>query len=140
MVPRGQDIVGKAAVIGQQYKAGAGLIQPPGREQLPPGVGIPYQIYHGGVPLVCGGAHHPLGLIEHEVDELLIGQRRAVHCHGVGFLQLGVPFFAHRAVYLHAPLCQHGFGLAAGALGSLGQIFIQSHKRFSFVDDALSVT
>ena len=55
-------------------------------------------------------------------------------------MELGVPFFAHRAVYLHAPLCQHGFGLAAGALGSLGQIFIQTHKRFSFVDDALSVT
>ena len=90
--------------------------------------------------LACGGAHHPLGLIEHEVDELLIAQRCAVHRHSVGLLQLGVPFFTHRAVYLHAPLCQHGFGLTAGALGSLGQIFIQSHKRFSFVDDALSVT
>ena len=140
MVPGGQDIVGKAAVIGQQHKAGAGLIQPPGREQLPPGVGVPYQVYHGGVTLISGSAHHPLGLIEHEVDEFLIGQQCTVHCHGVGILQLGVPFFAHRAVYLHAPFCQHGFGLAAGALGSFGQIFIQTHKRFSFVDDALSVT
>ena len=140
MVPGGQDIVGKAAVIGQQHKAGAGLIQPPGRKQLPPGVGVPYQVHHGGVTLISGGAHHPLGLIEHEVDELLIAQRRAVHRHRVGILQLGIPFFAHRAVYLHAPLCQHGFGLAAGALGSLGQIFIQTHKRFSFVHDALSVT
>ena len=32
MVPGGQDIVGKAAVISQQHKAGAGLIQPSGRE------------------------------------------------------------------------------------------------------------
>ena len=140
MVPGRQDIVGKAAVIGQQHKAGAGLIQPPGRKQLPPGVGVPYQVHHGGVPFIGRGAHHPLGLIEHEVDELLIAQRRAVHRHRVVILQLGVPFFAHRAVYLHVPLCQHGFGLAAGALGSLGQIFIQTHKRFSFVDDALSVT
>ena len=140
MVPRGQDIVGKAAVIGQQHKAGAGLIQPAGREQLPPGVGVPHQIHHGGIPLIGRSAHHPLGLIEHEVDEFLIGQQCTVHCHGVVILQLGVPFFAHRAVYLHAPLCQHGFGLAAGALGSFGQIFIQTHKRFSFVDDALSVT
>ena len=140
MVPGGQDVVGKAAVIGQQHKAGAGLIQPACREQLPPGVGVPYQVHHSGVPLIGRSAHHPLGLIEHEVNEFLIAQRRAVHCHGVGLLQLGVPFFAHRAVYLHAPLCQHSFGLAAGALGSLGQIFIQSHKRFSFVNDALSVT
>ena len=140
MVPWGQDIVGKAAIIGQQHKTGTGLIQPPCREQLPPGVGVPYQIHHSGVPLIGRSAHHPFGLIEHEVDEFLIGQRCAVHRHGVGILQLGVPFFAHRTIYLHAPLCQHGFGLAAGALGSLGQIFIQTHKRFSFVDDALSVT
>ena len=140
MALRGKDLVGEAAVIRQQNKAGAGLVQPAGREQLPPGVGVPYQIHHGGVPLIGRSAHHPFGLIEHEVDEFLIGQQRAIHRHGVGILQLGVPFFAHRTIYLHAPLCQHGFGLAAGALGSLGQIFIQTHKRFSFVDDALSVT
>ena len=33
----GKDVVGKSAVIGQQHKAGAGLVQPARREQLPPG-------------------------------------------------------------------------------------------------------
>ena len=41
MVGRGQDVMGQRAVIGQQYKAGAGLVQPPRREQLPPGVSPP---------------------------------------------------------------------------------------------------
>ena len=43
MALRGKDLVGEAAVIRQQNKAGAGLVQPTGREQLPPGVGIPDQ-------------------------------------------------------------------------------------------------
>ena len=41
MALRGKDIMGKSAVIGQQHKAGAGLVQTARREQLPPGVGIP---------------------------------------------------------------------------------------------------
>ena len=41
MALRGKDLVGEAAVIRQQNKAGAGLVQPAGREQLPPGVASP---------------------------------------------------------------------------------------------------
>ena len=122
-----EDVVGKAAVVRQQDKAGAGLVQPPRREQLPPGVGVPHQIDNGGVPLVGGGADDALGLIEHEVDELLVIKRPAVHCHGVGGLQLGVPFLADRTVHGDAPFCQQRLGLAPGALGRLGQIFVESH-------------
>ena len=123
----GQDVVGKAAVVRQQHKAGAGLVQPPGREQLPPGVGIPDQVHHGGVPLVGGRAHHPLGLVEHEVDELLVRQRLAVHGHGVAVFELGVAFFADGSIDRHPPLLQQGFCLAPGALGRFGQIFIETH-------------
>ena len=122
-----EDVVGKAAVVRQQDEAGAGLVQPPRREQLPPGVGVPHQIDDGGVPLVGGGADDALGLIEHEVDELLVIERPAVHCHGVGGLQLGVPFLADRTVHGDAPFCQQRLGLAPGALGRLGQIFVESH-------------
>ena len=34
MALRGKDIMGKSAVIGQQHKAGAGLVQTARREQL----------------------------------------------------------------------------------------------------------
>lgn len=91
------------------------------------GVGVPHQIDDGGVPLVGGGADDALGLIEHEVDELLVIKRPAVHCHGVGGLQLGVPFLADRTVHGDAPFCQQRLGLAPGALGRLGQIFVESH-------------
>ena len=122
-----KDVVGKGAVIGQQHKAGAGLVQPSRREQLPPGIGIPHQIDHGGVALVGGSAHHALGLVEHQVHKLLVIQGFAVHGHRIGFPELGVPFFADSTVHLHPPFGKQCLSLAAGALGRLGQIFIQSH-------------
>ena len=75
MAPGRKDVVGKAAVVRQQDETGAGLVQPPGREQLPPGIGIPHQIHDRRVPLVGGGADDSLGLVEHKVDELPVGQR-----------------------------------------------------------------
>ena len=51
MAFRREDVVGKAAVVRQQDETGAGLVQPPGREQLPPGIGIPHQIHDRRVPL-----------------------------------------------------------------------------------------
>ena len=139
MALRGKDIMGKSAVIGQQHKAGAGLVQTARREQLPPGVGIPHQVHHRGVPLIGGGAHHAFRLVEHEIDELPVVQGFAVHGHGVGFFELGVPFFADGTVHLHPALGQQSLCLAAGALGRLGQIFIQSHLRYSFLCSATSV-
>ena len=127
MALRGQDVVGKAAVIRQQHEAGAGLVQPPGREQFPPGVGIAQQVHDGGVPLVGGGADHTFGLVQHDVDELLVRQRSPFHGHHIRLPELGVPFFAERAVHGHFPLLQQRLRLAPGALGRLGQIFIQSH-------------
>ena len=124
MALRGKDLVGEAAVIRQQNKASAGLVQPAGREQLPPGVGIPDQIHHGGIPLVGGSAHHALRLVEHQVDELLVSKRRTVHRHAVPFPELGVPLFAHRAVHRHPSPAQQGLCLAPGALRRLGQIFV----------------
>ena len=115
-----KDVVGKGAVIGQQHKAGAGLVQPSRREQLPPGVGIPDQIPHGGIPLVGGSAHHALGLVEHDVHELLIAERPAIHSHSVTFFELGVPFFADSTVHLHPPFGKQRLSFAAGALGRLG--------------------
>ena len=115
-----KDVVGKGAVIGQQHKAGAGLVQPSRREQLPPGIGIPHQIHHGGVALVGGSAHHALGLVEHQVHELLIIQGFAVHSHRIGFLELSVPFFADSTVHLHPPFGKQRLSFAAGALGRLG--------------------
>ena len=115
-----KDVVGKGAVIGQQHKAGAGLVQPARREQLPPRVGIPHQIDHGGVTLVGGSAHHALGLVEHDVHELLIAERPAIHSHSVTFFELGVPFFADSTVHLHPPFGKQRLSLAAGALGRLG--------------------
>ena len=119
MALRGQNVVGKGAVVGQQHKAGAGLVQPSGRKQLPPGVGIPHQVHHRGVALIGGSAHHALGLVEHEVHELLVAQHFAVHGHGVRLFQLGVALFAHSTVHLHAAFGKHRLCLAAGALGCL---------------------
>ena len=127
MALRGQDVVGKAAVIRQQHEAGAGLVQPPGREQFPPGVGVAQQVHDGGVPLVGGGADHTFGLVQHDVDELLVRQRSPFHGHHIRLPELGVPFFAERAVHGHFSLLQQNLRLAPGALGRLGQIFIQSH-------------
>ena len=115
-----KDLVGKGAVIGQQHKAGAGLVQPSRRKQLPPGIGIPHQIDHGGVTLVGGSAHHALGLVEHQVHKLLVIQGFAVHGHSVTFFELGVPFFADSTVHLHPPFGKQCLSLAAGALGRLG--------------------
>ena len=125
--------------FGEQHKAGAGLVQPSRREQLSAGVGIPHQVHHGGVPLVGGSAHHALGLVEHQVHELLVIQGFAVHGYSVTFFELGVPFFADSTVHLYPPFGKQRLCFAAGALRRLGQIFIQSHTRFSFVDDAPSV-
>ena len=63
VAPWSKDLVGKGSVIGQQHKTGAGLVQPSRREQLPPGIGIPHQIDHGGVTLVGGSVTTPSGLL-----------------------------------------------------------------------------
>ena len=120
MAPGREDVVGKAAVVRQQDETGAGLVQPPGREQLPPGIGIPHQIHDRRVPLVGGGADDALGLVEHKVDKLPVGQRLAVHRHGVSLFQLGIPFLADRAVDRDAAFRQQCLRLAPGALGRLG--------------------
>ena len=115
--------MGKGAVIGQQHKAGAGLVQPPRREQLPPRVGVPHQIHHGGVPLVGGSAHHALGLVEHQVHKLLVIQGFAVHGHSVGFFELGVPFLQTAPFTCTRPL-------ESSALASLRVHWAVSEKDF----------
>ena len=130
MVGRGQDVMGQGTVIGQQYKAGAGLIQAARREQLPPGVVRGHQVHHSGIPLVAAGADDALRLIEHDIHILFIFacQRRAVQrdLRG-GLVQLGIRLAADLARDHHAPLGDGLAAFAAGHAGALGQVLIQPH-------------
>ena len=130
VVGRGEQVVRQCAVVGQQHKAGARLVQPPGREQLPPGEVRRHQIDHRRILLVAAGADDALGLIEHDVDVFPVRacQRYTVQRHGGGVLvQLGVRLAADCAVNHHASL-RHGLAaLAASHSGALGQVLVQPH-------------
>ncbi len=132
----------------------------PAGNSFPPGVGVPHKIHHRGIPLVCGSAHHPSsGLVEHDVHELLIAQRRAVHRHRVvlhlhvifswvspfcnTFCLAGVsPVFVTRPLFLLISILSYVLQckVAAGALGSFGANDLSKRNLrgafLSLVDDA----
>lgn len=123
----GQDVVGKGPVVGEQDKTGAGFVQAAGGEQLPPGVGAAHQVHHGGVPPVAGGADHPLGLVQHDVDKVLMGAALAVQADLVHLADLLVGPLADGPVDADPSGANHLPALAAGALGGLGNVLIQTH-------------
>ena len=130
VVGRGEDVMRQRAVVSQQHKAGARLVQPPRGEQFPPRKVRRDQIDHRRVFFVAAGTDDALGLVEHDIHIFPVRarQRHAVQRHGGGVLvQLGVGLAADCAVDADAALRYGLAALAAGHAGALGQVFIQPH-------------
>ena len=119
--------MGEGPVVGEQHEAGAGLVQPAGGKELPPGVGPAHQVHHRFVAPVGAGADHPGGLVQHDIYIFLAGQGFAVGTDGIPLFDGKVRFFADLPVHRDPTFGDEAPGRGTGELGGVRHEFVQPH-------------